>query len=291
VLLVLTTACAGLVWIARGARARATPATLPDPPALPVSSEAETGLTNGTSSTAVTALRRLRWILLAFAPSSLLLGVTTYITTDIASVPLLWVIPLSAYLLTFILAFARRQFLPLPIASRVQPFFVIPVVILMFWGGQVNVTADLLLHLGAFFFTALVCHSLLAGDRPPVQHLTEFYLMISVGGALGGAFNTLVAPNVFDTIAEYPLVLALACLLRPGAATVDTPLLRGMLPVWVWFMRWLRCGAKAWSCVQLPIRNALCTRGSSNPVSTCSRLFKHAFPSRRKPPLRNGPMP
>jgi hypothetical protein len=200
VLLVMTAACAAM-W---RAAPRAAAHTVPAAP----------GAADPTETLA--PARRARWILLAFAPSSLLLGVTTYITTDIAAVPLLWVIPLALYLLTFILVFARRQWVPHPVAVRVQPFLVIPLVILMFWGLQVGNSAVFALHLAAFFVTVLVCHGELARDRPPVRHLTEFYLLISVGGALGGVFNTLVAPHLFDTIAEYPLVLALACLLRPG---------------------------------------------------------------------------
>jgi hypothetical protein len=163
----------------------------------------------------LTAARRARWVLLAFAPSSLLLGVTTYITTDVAAVPLLWVIPLALYLLTFIVAFARRPPVPHAAALRLQPFLVIPLVILMFWGMRVGMTAMFGLNLAAFFVTALVCHGELARDRPAVLHLTEFYLLLALGGALGGAFNVLVAPHLFTSIAEYPLVLVLACLLRP----------------------------------------------------------------------------
>jgi hypothetical protein len=159
--------------------------------------------------------RQARWVLLAFAASSLLLGVTTYVTTDIAAVPLLWVIPLALYLLTFIIVFARRVWIPHGLAVRLQPFLVIPLAILMFWGTRGGHTWLFGLHLAAFFVTVLVCHGELARDRPPVRHLTHFYLLISVGGALGGAFNTLVAPHLFRSVAEYPLVLVLALLLRP----------------------------------------------------------------------------
>jgi hypothetical protein len=159
--------------------------------------------------------QRIRWVLLAFAPSSLLLGVTNYITTDIAQVPLLWIIPLILYLLTFILVFAPKPILPQKLMLRVQPFFIIPVVLLFYWGFPMASWALIPLHLLAFFVTAMVCHGDLANSRPSTIHLTEFYIWLSVGGVLGGLFNALVAPMVFDTLAEYPMVIVLACLLRP----------------------------------------------------------------------------
>jgi len=163
-----------------------------------------------------TAARRLWWIALAFAPSSLLLGVTTHISTDIAAVPLLWVIPLTLYLLTFVLVFSRRKILPHRWMVRVQPLLVVPLAAIFFLRCS-NAIEMIPLHLAAFFVTAMVCHGELAADRPASRYLTEFYIWMSVGGMLGGWFNALLAPRVFDTILEYPLVIALACLLRPRA--------------------------------------------------------------------------
>lgn len=161
--------------------------------------------------------RRLRWTALAFVPSSLLLGVTAHITTDVAAVPLLWVVPLAIYLLTFVLVFARRP--PIRHAWMVwlQPFAVIPLTV-FFWMPTPVILA-LPVHLAVFFVLAMVCHGELAARRPPAARLTEFYLWMSIGGALGGAFNALVAPVVFDAIYEFPLALAAACLLRPRAET------------------------------------------------------------------------
>jgi uncharacterized membrane protein len=172
--------------------------------------------------------QRIRWVLLAFAPSSLLLGVTNYITTDIAQVPLLWIIPLAIYLMTFIFVFAPRPALRHNLMVRVQPFFLLPLIIIPFyWGFTILPLTFIPLHLLAFFVTAMVCHGELAKTRPSTTHLTEFYLWLSVGGVLGGLFNALVAPKVFDTLAEYPLVIALACLLRPSPDyKKDKPLAR-----------------------------------------------------------------
>ncbi len=158
--------------------------------------------------------RRLRWLVLAFVPSSLLLGVTSHVTTDVASVPLLWVIPLTLYLLTFVLVFARRPVLKHAWMVKAQPFLVILLVLFFRFLGGLPVVV-FCFHMAAFFVTAMVCHGQLARRRPGADDLTEFYLWMSVGGMLGGVFNVLVAPLVFDGVYEYPLVLVLACLLRP----------------------------------------------------------------------------
>jgi spermidine synthase len=156
---------------------------------------------------------RALWMALAFAPSSLMLGVTQHITSEIAAVPLLWLLPLALYVVTFVNAFARRPPLKLEWAAALQP----PLVILLALAWVLNIYLSVfLLHLAAFFVTALMCHGELARRRPPAARLTEFYIWIALGGALGGAFNALAAPLLFDSILEYPLVIALACMLRPG---------------------------------------------------------------------------
>ena len=163
-------------------------------------------------------LQRLIWIALAFVPSSLLLGVTTYITTDIASAPLLWVVPLSLYLLSFIIAFARQTLLKPQWTLKAQAVGILVVatmvtlVLLFERRGPVFVVAGV--HLLTFFVTAVLCHSELARRRPGVALLTEFYFCMSIGGALGGIFNALVAPLLFSTDYEYYLALVGACALR-----------------------------------------------------------------------------
>jgi len=166
--------------------------------------------------------RRLRWVMLAFVPSSLMLGITTYLSTDIAAIPLLWVIPLALYLLTFILVFARRPIVSQACMVRLMPFVILPLVTVMVSDKTQPAWLLIPLHVLTFFVTAMVCHGALAQDRPAPNRLTEFYLWLSVGGVLGGLFNALIAPVVFDTVMEYPLVLILACLLRPGSPTTAT---------------------------------------------------------------------
>jgi SAM-dependent methyltransferase len=158
---------------------------------------------------------RLRWTALAFIPSSLVLGATIYITTDVAPIPLLWVIPLALYLFSFILAFAR---LPVFIQRGFILLFVLAVgtlAALQGFGVTLAVGEAVALHLTAMFAAAMVCHMELARTRPAVEYLTEFYLWIALGGVLGGVFNGIVAPHVFDRIVEYPLLFAAPCLLRP----------------------------------------------------------------------------
>lgn len=166
--------------------------------------------------TPLTWRRRLRWLLLAFAPSSLVLGVTTYITTDLAAVPLLWVIPLALYLLSFVIVFARGRRISPGFAGRLVPGTAVLLALVYLSGATEPVWFLIIFHLLFLFSAALVCHGQLADDRPAPAHLAEFYLFLAAGGALGGLFNALVAPVAFDTLIEYPLVVVLATYLRPG---------------------------------------------------------------------------
>jgi len=169
------------------------------------------------TSESVTLMRRAKWMMYSFIPSSLMLGVTTYITTDLAAFPLLWVIPLALYLLTFILVFARRQLLSMIWMSRILAVVAIPAIIALI--VEANYPHFVLIpeHVVVFFLASMVCHGALAADRPSTRHLTEYFLWMSVGGVLGGIFSTLLAPLLFRGILEYPLAIVLACALRPAA--------------------------------------------------------------------------
>jgi hypothetical protein len=161
--------------------------------------------------------QRLFWAFSSFVPSSLMLGVTAYITTNLAAIPLLWILPLALYLLTFILVFARNQILPHTLMVRVMPIVIIALAPTYFMGLKWKLELLLIpLHLVMFFVVAIVCHGELAKSRPNVQYLTEYYLWMSIGGALGGVFNALVAPMIFNRVIEYPLTMFLACLILPG---------------------------------------------------------------------------
>ena len=198
---------------------------------------------------------RLRWLALAGVPSALLLAVTAHITTDLAAVPLLWVIPLALYLLTFVLTFARRPWLRHAWLIKAQPFVLVPLVLVFAW--QFAFWLAVPLHLGAFFVNAMVGHGELARRRPAPCHLTEFYLWLAAGGVLGGMFAALIAPLLFDGIWEYPIALVAACLLRPAiAAAPGRRLFDLALPLAVFGLILARAG---WRGLGLPEPGAAAT--------------------------------
>ncbi len=150
------------------------------------------------------------WVVLALIPSSLMLGLTTYVTTDLAAIPLLWVIPLALYLLSFIIVFGKRPERVIGLAGRVFPILVM--ILTPVLAAGLARPYWMILHILTFFAAAIVCHGDLAQRRPAPERLTSFYLAMAIGGALGGVFNAIVAPLVFDRIAEYPLAIVAACL-------------------------------------------------------------------------------
>jgi hypothetical protein len=178
-----------------------------------VSKAVDTTAATDTLAAPITTMRRVRWMALAFVPSSLMLAVTTYVSTDIAAVPLLWILPLALYLLTFALAFGRHSAAVGAVARRILPLLVVPLTLFMVAKVRAPLAAIVSLHLAAFGVMALNCHVDLSHDRPEASRLTEFYFWVSLGGMLGGLFNTLAAPLLFDSIVEYPLVVLIACLL------------------------------------------------------------------------------
>lgn len=164
--------------------------------------------------------QRLHWAALAAVPSGLLLSTTTHLTTDIMAMPLLWVVPLALYLVTFIIAFAETEGV-----LRRNALFAAPLLLLML-GSYIfmaNGTLALLMALAGlvlFFFVALALHGELARLRPPASQLTDFYLWVSIGGMLGGLFCALVAPMIFNWSFEHPLLLIAAALLIPARPVV-----------------------------------------------------------------------
>ena len=184
--------------------------------------------------------RVARWVALAALPSSLLLGVTTHVSTDLAPVPLLWVVPLALYLVSFILVFARWPDGVHRVVGRVTPMLILFVVLTLLTYAAEPMAVVGLLHMAAFFGVCLVCHGELAKDRPPPEHLTAFYFWLSLGGVLGGVFNALVAPMLFTHVGmvEYPLALVLAAAVRPRSEepgprlrAADVALVLGLLGV------------------------------------------------------------
>ena len=159
---------------------------------------------------------RIEWVALAFVPSSLLLGVTTFLSTDVAATPLLWVIPLSLYLLTFVVVFSKGGDRIAGAAALMHALLVTALALVFFWQLNLGFRRAYGLHLGVFAFTTLVLHGRLAQSRPPPKYLTGFYLWMSFGGALGGAFTALVVPLIFESTRDYLMMVAVACFLRPS---------------------------------------------------------------------------
>ncbi len=203
-LLPLVAVCAALAW--RWSR-RQSPASAVDTGGA----TAEVLLVPGTGWR-----RPLAWIALALVPSSLLLGVTTSLTTDIASVPLLWVVPLALYLLTWSLAFASRRFLKTTTVARIFAIALVPWLLATLSESTEPAWALVLIHLGTVFVASWMCHARLADLRPPTAQLTLFYLCLSLGGVLGGLFNALLAPVLFDDLSEYPLAMLAAAAAMPA---------------------------------------------------------------------------
>lgn len=159
---------------------------------------------------------RLSWIGLAFAPSALLVAVTSHISTDVSSAPFLWVIPLALFLLTFVIVFQKRPVIGQRAMLALQPAAAALMLLLIMLEPGPHWLLSLSAHLGGFFILAMVCHGALVARRPSARHLTEFFLFMSLGGALGGVFTSLVAPHVFSTIVEFPLLILATLLARPG---------------------------------------------------------------------------
>lgn len=222
------------------------------------------------------------FVLLAAAPSSLMLGVTAHLSTDVASAPFLWVIPLALYLLTFVIAFQNRPWIPLGVTLVIQAAIgAVCVLIVAFRSANWSLAFGI--HLVAFFFAALMCHQLLAARRPPPDRLTEFYLLMSLGGVVGGAFTALLAPVIFNMVWEYPLVLVLVGLARPwgrgplkgdqvgalvaAAAVAASPVLLSL---------WLNAndGARGWFYANFPMQMGQLAMVMLLPAAICAFLVR-----------------
>ncbi len=160
-----------------------------------------------------------RWVFISAVPSGLLVAVTAHISTDVAAAPLLWVMPLSLYLLTWVLVFARRPMFSQSFMLTLQPFAVAAIVVLLMFSTRGKLVTNIFAHLLAFFIIAMACHGELARGRPAASHLTAFYMSLSFGGMIGGLFAGLFAPYAFNWVAEYPILAVLAVLCRPITGT------------------------------------------------------------------------
>ncbi len=160
--------------------------------------------------------KRAIWVGLAFVPSSLMLGVTTHFSVNVASAPFVWVAPLAIYLATFVIVFTTKPLISEELTGKMLPLAVVAGLLL---GHAENggFFVQLGSHLLIFFVITLRFHGRLAALRPAADKLTEFYIFMSVGGVLGGIFNALIAPVIFDNVYEYSLVLAISGIAAAGA--------------------------------------------------------------------------
>ncbi len=220
----------------------------------------------------------LRWSLLAAVPSALLLGVTGHITTDIAAVPLLWILPLTLYLLTFVIAFARRPPISHAATQRIAPFAVVALVIALWLPGAKLVAFAI--HILGFFVLALLCHGALVRARPHSAYLTSFYICLSAGGALGGTTIALVAPMLFDDIHEYPIAIAAACLVaawRPESRLPRWPDLWGPAAAALAFLALRRIVEPSGSNLQALVGFAIVIGGALLVFSARARPWRYAL--------------
>lgn len=182
---------------------------------LPRDDSARALIPAGAAEEPTPPLRRMAlWAVLAAVPSGLMLATSLYLTTDIVAMPLLWVLPLGLYLLSFSVAFAQGRGMA-DFCTRIAPIILLIGACIAFAKGAsfpIFIAAGILIVL---FVVAIALHARLYDLRPAPAHLTRFYLVMSVGGMLGGLFCALVAPLIFDWTYEYPILLAAAALLLP----------------------------------------------------------------------------
>jgi hypothetical protein len=167
-------------------------------------------------ATSVSWRQRAAWAGLSAIPAAAMMGTTQVLTTDVASVPLVWVLPLGIYLVSFVVAFAAPGRVPMRLASGAVAVLVLAVLASQWIALRPDPRLAIPLYLAALFAVGVLCHGRLAEQRPPAREATELYLFVAAGGAAGSLACGLLAPLVFRSVAEYPLALILACLARPA---------------------------------------------------------------------------
>ena len=168
------------------------------------------------------------WVGLAFVPSALLTAFTTHIATDVASAPLVWVVPLALYLATFVVVFRERALIPPKLLLALHAIATILAMLQLAQTEKETWFYAAGFGIAAFVTSTLVAHRTLYESRPDARHLTEFYMWMSLGGVLGGLFAALIAPRIFSEVFEYPLLLALSFACRPGALNLRSESIRSL---------------------------------------------------------------
>src|SRR5215471_13877741 len=215
---------------------------------------------------------RLVWVALAALPVGLVIAVTSYITTDIASAPFLWVLPLALYLLTFVAVFRDPPWLRQEIVANLVPIPVAVLAVSLLSGERQFWLVAVIVNLGALLLLALLCHGYFYRRRPPPTFLTDFYLCVSLGGVLGGVFAALIAPQLFTLVYEYPILIVAALLVVPGMLAADRkrilsesgpPFAIAILAIWsdisfpAWTATWFQIALVALAALMLLQRHRL----------------------------------
>jgi len=187
------------------------------------------------SEAAPTAGSYLRWLVLTVTPQSLVLGLTTYITSELSAIPFFWVVPLFIYLLSFVIAFSPGSARLLNFSSASALLLTLASLVVItdgsYLGGYSSISAFIILHLACLFFVCCACHMRVASLRPSTRHLTNYYLAISSGGVFGSCINTFIAPALFKDYLEYPLMLVVAAVVLTGGTLPKTILQRTQVSV------------------------------------------------------------
>jgi spermidine synthase len=175
---------------------------------------------------------RITWTALAACASTLLLAISNHLSSNVAPIPFLWVLPLAVYLLSFILCFERENvynrgvFLPLLVVALDGAAYAIYAN-----EGNLSIAWAIPTFVAALFVCCMVCHGELARLKPDPRHLTSFYMMISLGGTLGGVFVAIVAPHVFHTYLELPLAMVACSALAAIVLWISPQNWKGKIPI------------------------------------------------------------
>ena len=206
--------------------------------------------------------RRAAWACLTAIPAGLCIAVTSFIAADLAAAPLLWVLPLALYLLTFVAVFRDRPWVSHSLVLRLLPYVLTPLAISMFGSGKTYWFAIILLNLSAFTLISLACHGEAYRLKPEAGRLTEFYLWTSFGGVLGGMFAGLAAPHLFNDTYEYPILIVAAMAVLPGqfsggARHFIREAAPGLIAAALALALWLMISARLTLAAELPMQVAL----------------------------------
>ena len=228
--------------------------------------------------------QRAAWPLLTAIPAGLCIAVTSFIATDLAAAPFLWVVPLALYLLTFVAVFRDRPWISHALVLRILPYVLAPLAISVFGGVKTYWFASVLLNLIAFTLIALACHGEAYRLRPAATRLTEFYLWTSFGGVLGGVFAGIAAPHLFNYTYEYPILIVAALAVLPGlfaggARHFVREAAPGLIAAAIALALWLVISARLPLAAEKPMQVALV-------VLAALMLFQAKRPARFREPCR-----